>query len=153
MTVTTTRRFAPARWAMTLAILMTAAFGSQALAQSRGVTVTEGGQTFTLSNDVITAVVSKHTGDLVSLTYKGTETLTPDNGGHSAAYWSHDTTGGKDVISRVSIDPATNGGERAEVSIKGISGGIKMGHGPGSAATGDIALDIDTRWSLGRGDH
>lgn len=154
MRTTPKRFFTPGRWAMALVILLMASFGATvASAQSTGVTVTQTNETFTLANDVITAVVSKRTGDLVSLTYKGTETLTPDAGGHSAAYWSHDTTGGVDVISRVSIDPAKNGGERAEVSVKGISGGIKMGHGPGSATTGDIPLDIDTRWSLGRGDH
>jgi rhamnogalacturonan endolyase len=155
MTTTATQRtFMPARWAVALAIALTALFGANiASAQSAGVKVTEDAELFTLSNDVIVATVSKRTGDLVSLTYKGTETLTPDAGGHSAAYWSHDATGGKDVVTRVTIDPAKNGGERAEVSVKGISGGIKMGHGPGSATTGDIPLDIDTRWSLGRGDH
>jgi rhamnogalacturonan endolyase len=155
MTITgATRRFSPARWAIALFALFAAVLGAGgAFAQSGGVRVTETAETFTLANDLVTAVVSKRTGDLVSMTYKGTETLTPDAGGHSAAYWSHDTTGGKDVIARVSIDPKANGGERAEVSVKGVSGGIKMGHGPGSATTGDIALDIDTRWALGRDDH
>lgn len=101
-----------------------------ALAES-SVTVTDDGETYTLSNDTVTAVVSKRSADLLSLTYKGTETLTPDSGGHSAAYWSHDVTGGVALHPRISIDPATNGGERAEVSIKAISGGVKMGARPG----------------------
>ncbi len=117
------------------------------------VAVTDDGETFTLSNGVVTAVVSKRSADLLSLSYKGVETITPDSGGHSGAYWSHDVTGGVDLIPRISIDPAANGGERAEVSIKGVSGGRKMGHGPGTPVDGDIALDIDIRWALGRGDR
>lgn len=114
--------------------------------------VRDDGETYTLSNGIVVAVISKRSADLLSLTYKGIETLTSDSGGHSAAYWSHDVTGGSDLIPRVSLDPAANGGERAEVSIKGVSGGRKMGHGPGTPVDGDIAVDIDIRWSLGRGD-
>jgi rhamnogalacturonan endolyase len=136
--------------AAAVALALTAA---PALAQTnQPVKVTETTETFTMDNGIIRAVVSKRTGDLVSMIYKGTETITPDVGGHSAAYWSHDTSGGKNTITRVSVDPAKNGGERAEVSVKGISGGNKMGHGPGTAVDGDIPLDIDTRWSLGRGE-
>lgn len=145
-----------ARLAILLGVLCAAflvASASLAQGQGPGVKVTQTNETFTMDNGVVTATVSKRTGDLVSLTYKGVETLTPDSGGHSAAYWSHDTTGGKDVVARLSIDPAKNGGERAEVSVKGVSGGNKMGHGPGTATDGDIELDIDTRWSLGRDDQ
>jgi len=38
------------------------------------------------------------------------------------------------------------------VSIKGISVGIKMGHGPGAAPDGDFPADIEIRYTLGRGD-
>jgi hypothetical protein len=38
------------------------------------------------------------------------------------------------------------------VSIKGISGGIKMGHGPCAASDGDFPADIDLRYALGSGD-
>ena len=34
---------------------------------------------------------------------------------------------------RITIDPENNGGERGEVSIKGISGGHPMGSGPGGS--------------------
>jgi hypothetical protein len=129
--------------AAALALLFIAA---PALAQTnQPVKVTETTETFTMDNGIIRAVVSKRTGDLVSMVYKGTETITPDVGGHSAAYWSHDTSGGKDTITRVSVDPARNGGERAEVSVKGISGGNKMGHGPGTAVDGDIPLEPRAR--------
>jgi rhamnogalacturonan endolyase len=115
------------------------------------VAVAEDSSSFTLSNGIVTARVSKRSGDLTSLQYMGLETLT-DKSGHAGGYWSHDTTGGKETITRVTIDPRTNSGERGEVSVKGISGGLKMGHGPGAAAGGDFPADIEIRYCLGRGD-
>lgn len=106
---------------------------------------------FTLSNGIISARVSKRTGDLTSLQYKGLETLT-DKSGHAGGYWSHDTTGGTETVTRITIDPKANGGERGEVSVKGVSGGRKMGHGPGAAAGGDFPADIEIRYCLGRGE-
>jgi rhamnogalacturonan endolyase len=120
-------------------------------AQTARVSVSEDDSSFTLSNGIVTARVLKSNGDIRSLQYKGTEILT-DRSGHAGGYWSHDTTGGKSVVTRVTIDPAGNGGERAEVSVKGISGGVKMGHGPGAAADGDFPADIEIRYTLGRGD-
>src|SRR5439155_22300209 len=115
------------------------------------VAVEEDQSSFTLSNGIVTARVSKRSGDLTSLQYRGLETLT-DKSGHAGGYWSHDTTGGKETITRVTIDPRDNGGGRGEVSVKGISGGLKMGHGPGAAAGGDFAADIEIRYCLARGD-
>ena len=115
------------------------------------VTLHEDKNSFTLSNGIVTARILKSNGDIRSLLYKGTELLT-DRSGHPGGYWSHDTTGGADLVTNVTIDPTDNEGERAEVSIKGISGGIKMGHGPGSAPDGDFPADIEIRYALGRGD-
>jgi len=120
-------------------------------AQASAVSVTENATSFTLSNGIVTVRILKNNGDIRSLQYKGTEILT-DQSGHAGGYWSHDTTGGKAIETKVTIDPVRNGGERAEVSVKGISGGIKMGHGPGAAADGDFPADIDIRYTLGRGD-
>jgi rhamnogalacturonan endolyase len=115
------------------------------------VTVTEDDATFTLANGIITASVSKRSGDLTSLQYKGREVLT-DKSGHPGGYWSDDTTGGRETIARITIDPKSNGGGRAEVSVRGISGGRRMGHGPGSGPEGDIPADIEIRYCLGRGE-
>src|SRR2546427_448961 len=49
---------------------------------------------------------------------------------------------------RLRCDPKTNGGERGEVAIKGISNGNPMGSGPG----GSMIADIQIRWCLSRGD-
>jgi rhamnogalacturonan endolyase len=122
-----------------------------ALAQNPRVTVAEDESVFTLANGVMTARVSKKSGDLVSLQYKGTDMLNAKSG-HAGGYWSHDTTGGVQTITKITIDPVNNSGERAEVSVKGISGGKKMGHGPGAAQGGDFPMDIEIRYALGRGD-
>src|SRR5262245_7807612 len=115
------------------------------------VTLQEDPSSFTLANGIIAARLSKRSGDLTSLQYNGLEVLT-DKSGHAGGYWSHDTTGGKETITRITIDPRNNGGSRGEVSVKGISGGLKMGYGPGAAAGGDFPADIEIRYSLGRGE-
>ena len=124
---------------------------ARAEALGDAVTIGDDPSAFTLSNGIVTAHVSKRSGDLTSLQFKGAETLN-DRSGHAGGYWSHDTTGGKQTVTRVTIDPKSNGGERGEVSVTGISGGVKMGHGPGAARGGDFPADIEIRYSLGRDD-
>jgi rhamnogalacturonan endolyase len=118
---------------------------------TQNVSVSEDESSFMMSNGIVTAKVSRRNGDLTSLQFKGMEML-EFRSGHPGGYWSHDTTGGTDLITKVAIDPNSNGGARAEVSVKGISGGRKMGHGAGAAADGDFPADIEIRHSLGRGD-
>lgn len=115
------------------------------------VTVEEDADSYTLANGIITARILKNNGDVRSLKFKGVEIFT-DQSGHAGGYWSHDTTGGKDLLTKVTINPSENGGQRGEVSVKGISGGVKMGHGPGAARDGDFPADIEIRYALGRGD-
>lgn len=129
-------------------VVLLAALPAGLMAQ---VTLKEDNRSYILDNGIVTATILKRNGDLYSLQYKGLEML-EHSSGHAGAYWSHDTTGGKELIVKVTTDPSTNGGERAEVSIKGISGGIKMGHGPGAQPDGDFPADIEIRWSLGKGD-
>ena len=108
------------------------------------VSVQQDAAEFTLSNGIITARISKTSGNLRSLHYMGRQIV---RGG----YWSHDTRGGVGVETRVTIDPQTTGGDRAEVSVKGISGGNKLGFGPGAEEGGDLATDIEIRYSITRG--
>lgn len=131
------------RLALLLATALSALAGPVAL--------TESPTDFTLTNGVLTARVLKRNGDLASLKFKDAEMLN-DKSGHAGAYWSHDTTGAKELITRITIDPRSNGGARGEVSVKGISGGIRMGHGPGSAPGGDFPADIEIRYTLGQDD-
>ena len=136
------------------------------------VVLSEDASAYTLSNGIITARVDKKSGDLLSMKYKGDEMLgtlpgpdgLPDvatdkpganiRGGnhnftdHQYGFWSHDTDSSTPTIDKVTIDPKANGGERAEVSMKGISGGKPMGAGPG----GSFISDVEIRYALGRGD-
>ena len=84
------------------------------------VTVEDGPSAFTLSNGIVTARVSRRSGDLTSLRYKDTETLN-DRSGHAGGYWSHDTTGGKETLARVSIDPKSNEITRFSRNTSGTS--------------------------------
>jgi rhamnogalacturonan endolyase len=148
-------------------------------AAAGAVTVSEDDQTFTLANGVVTAMVAKSSGDLVSLQYKGREMfatfLKPDgqpdlqrdppgenlNGlnrgmtDHQYGFWSHDAMGQTNsepkAAARITIDPKANGGERGEVSVKGVSNGRRMGTGPGANGANFIS-DIEIRYAMGRGD-
>ena len=130
------------------AVVLLAVFFFDAVARAEPpVTITENDYSFTLANGITTARVSKQSGDLISLRYKNLEML--DNEDQpQPAYWSHNVARGKPIVPRVTIDPKSNGGERGEVSIKGISGGAQMGSGPG----GSVIADIEIRYELGRGD-
>ena len=99
------------------------------------VTLTDNGDSWTLDNGIIKATIPKRDGNLSSLVYHGVEILT------HGKYWEQ--TPGGTVTARVTIDPATNGGERAEVSVKGVNPG-----GTGSRGGG---MDIETRVTLERG--
>lgn len=121
------------------------------LVRAGPVTIVESGTGFVLDNGALTARVLKKNGDLASLLFRGVEMLNHKSG-HAGGYWSHDTTGGKELVTRITIDPKANGGARAEVSVKAISGGIRMGHGPGAAAGGDFPADIEIRYTLSRDD-
>jgi rhamnogalacturonan endolyase len=153
---------------------------SRSCAQSAAgaVTIQDDQIAYTLDNGVVSARVDKSSGDLVSLKYKGAEMLAtilgpdglPDikadppgqNGrgfgpftDHQYGFWSHDAMGPRGTqpaVARITIDPSANGGERGEVSIKGISNGRKMGTGPGSNAQGNVVVDIEIRYAMGRGD-
>jgi rhamnogalacturonan endolyase len=109
------------------------------------VTLAEDTSNFTLANAHLTAVVSKRSGDLVSLKYKDLELL--GRSGHAYGYWSHAPSGPR-AASSVTIDPRINGGRRAEVSVKAVSGGAAQGSGPGGSAIADLEI----RYTLGRDD-
>jgi rhamnogalacturonan endolyase len=155
---------------------------SPAAAQPAGaaVTITEDAATYTLANGIVTAQVAKNSGDIVSLRFKDLEMLAtfytadgqPDltrdppgehkaglNRGmtdHQYGFWSHDAMGPRNSnvpsVARITIDPKSNNGERAEVSVKGISNGRRMGTGPGASPAGDFIADVELRFALGRGE-
>ena len=103
------------------------------------VTLTEDTASYTLANDLVTAKISKRSGDLVSLRYQGLELLVGGSG-HAYGYWSHAPGAAARNVHRKTIDPATNGGERAEVSVKGYSDGSILGSGPGGGVRADVEI-------------
>jgi rhamnogalacturonan endolyase len=132
-------------------ILVGVALGAtvpKVLAADPPVTITEDQSSYTLANGHLTAKVSKVTGDLTSLRHKGLE-LMGFGSGHPAGYWEQDPSAAQHYTVRMTIDPAKNGGERGEVSIKGFSDGTTyLGDGPG----GSTLCDIELRYTLGRHD-
>lgn len=108
------------------------------------VTVTDNGYSWTLNNGIIEATISKNSGNLWSLVYHGVETM---GGG---GYWEQTPRNAPQLTDTITIDPATNGGERAEVAVKGVTGGTFML--TPSAPGGGTYCDIEVRYALGRGD-
>ncbi len=112
---------------------------------------------YVLANGIVTARIDQRTGDLDSLIYHGIDLMGHDQG--RAGYWEQDPSraavvGG--LTHSVTIDPATNGGERAEISIKGDTkgdpaAGLTPGS-PGGRPGGMINCNLEIRYSLGRGE-
>jgi rhamnogalacturonan endolyase len=96
---------------------------------SAPVTVTDKGANWILDNGIVQATIGKRDGRMTALVFHGINTM----GGTGGGYWESLPANAAD---RLTIDPATNGGERAEVSIKGAPG---------------RAIDIELRYALGRG--
>jgi rhamnogalacturonan endolyase len=110
------------------------------------VTLTDNADSWTLDNGIVKLSILKRNGNLSSLVYHGVEVLT------HGQYWEQVPAG--TVTARVTIDPATNGGERAEVSVKGVNPGTSPEDAPRPAAgapRGSRGLDIETRYTLERG--
>jgi len=93
------------------------------------VTVTDNGQSWTLDNGIVKATISKRNSNMTGLVFQGINTMA------GGGYWEQTPSG--TVTQSVTIDPATNGGERAEVSVKGDTGGR--------------GLNIEVRYALARG--
>ena len=111
------------------------------------VTLTDNGGTWTLDNGIVKATINKKNASLLSVIYHGIETLHPwiSNGpdalhspptpeGSPIPSWQQMPSG--TVTQSVTIDPAKNGGERAEVAVKGVNGGH---------------MDIELRYTMERG--
>ncbi len=115
---------------------------------SAPVTVTDNGRTWTLDNGIVKATINKVNGNMPSLVYHGIETM--GTGGNSGGYWEETPQAAPQLTQTVTIDPATNGGARAEVAVKGVTGGTVM-LTPG-APGGGTYCDIEVRYALGRGE-
>jgi rhamnogalacturonan endolyase len=115
------------------------------------VTLTDQGRAWTLDNGIVKATINKNNGDMDGLVFQGLDTMGHDQG--RAGYWEEDPSGAAAVgglSQSVTIDPAKNGGERAEVSVKGVTGGTVM-LTPG-APGGGTYCNIEVRYAMGRGE-
>jgi rhamnogalacturonan endolyase len=108
------------------------------------VTVTDNGRTWTLDNGIVKATINKYNGAMTSLIFHGINTM---GGG---GYWEETPQGAPKLTQTVTIDPSKNGGERAEVAVKGVTGGTVML--TPSAPGGGTYCDIEVRYALGRGE-
>ena len=110
------------------------------------VAVTDNGGTWTLDNGIVRVTINKRSGSVTSMRYKSIETIA--NGG----IWEQTPTAAASIgglTDTLSIDPAKNGGERAEVSVKGVTKDqVQLGGGVG----GGTNCDMEIRYALGRGE-
>jgi rhamnogalacturonan endolyase len=109
------------------------------------VRVARQGEMYVLENQYLRAEVSRVTGDLVSLKYRGQEVMDSQR---NHGYWEQNPSRAVKLSDGVSIDPATNGGERAEVYVRGRSDGKVLTQ----TSSGGMACDLEIRYSLGRND-
>ncbi len=109
------------------------------------VTITESEANWVLDNGIVKLTVAKNSGRLASLVYHGGETLNRSSEG-----WEQypTTAATSNLKATITIDPAKNGGERAEVSVKGINEGTVFGTGVG----GGTLCDLEVRYTLGKGE-
>jgi rhamnogalacturonan endolyase len=122
------------------------------------VTLTDNGDSWVLDNGIVKATILKKNGNMSTVYYHSI-----DIPNARSEYWEQTPAG--TVTAKVTIDPATNGGERAEVSVKGVNPGTPGVRGGGaSVAAGTNAarygvpsgagrggMDIEVRYTLERG--
>ena len=108
------------------------------------VTVTDNGRAWILDNGIVKATINKGNGNMTSLVYHGVETM------GAGGYWEETPQGAPKLTQTVTIDPSKNGGARAEVAVKGVTGGTVML--TPSAPGGGTYCDIEVRYAMGRGE-
>ncbi len=96
---------------------------------SAPVTVADEDRSWTLDNGIVKATISKNNGNMTALLYHGINTM---NGG---GYWEQTPANSRQLTQTVTIDPSKNGGARAEVAVKGVTGGGRF--------------DMEVRYALG----
>ena len=100
---------------------------------------------FLLENGLVQARINQRSGVLVSLRFAGRELLAQQSpGGALGGYWSWvgQITVGPRQEARVRIDPATNGGEWAEVATEYLQDPTRA----------PASLEMSLRYAMGRGE-
>jgi rhamnogalacturonan endolyase len=91
------------------------------------VSLTDNDNAWVLDNGIVQMSVLKRNGNLSSLVYHGVRIVA------RSEYWEQTPSG--NVTPSITINPSMNGGERAEVAIKGVNG----------------RMDIEVRYAMERG--
>ena len=141
------------RWVTLIALASMLAGSVSKAAEAAGapVTVQEEGLTWVLDNGIVKATIDKSSGSMESLIYRGQDTMGHEQG--TPGKWEQtpaDAAKSGGLTQQVTIDPAQNGGDRAEVAVKGVTGG-HFQLAPG-APGGGTYCNIEIRYSLGRGE-
>jgi rhamnogalacturonan endolyase len=122
------------------------------------VTLTDNGDSWSMDNGIVKMTVLKHNGNMSTVIYHGVNIPNA-----RSEYWEQTPAG--TVTAKVTIDPSTNGGQRAEVSVKGVNPGTPGVRGGGAAppagtdaarygvpsGAGRGGMDIEVRYTLERG--
>ncbi|RYD39170.1 MAG: hypothetical protein EOP83_37205, partial [Verrucomicrobiaceae bacterium] len=118
--------------------------GTLNLRAEEPVTLQEDDSSYTLANGLVTARISKRSGDLISLQYREQELLGAGSG-KAFGYWSNVGGGtlGSKRESVIVADPSSNEGARAIVSVKCSYDGERR----------SLPADVDMRYALGHGDE
>src|SRR5437660_6549854 len=79
-------------------------------APSPPVAISETSDSFTLSNGLVSAIIEKRSGTLISLKYNDLELMAQHLGGANGGYWSSVGRGrpGSHIAGVICINPATN---------------------------------------------
>lgn len=120
-------------------------FGAERLSTvAPPVVVTEDVSHFTLANGWVRAQIDKRSGTLTSLKYQGLELLAVREHGADGGYWSSVGRGriGSQHAAILRINPASNGGARAEISCRFQN----------NSQSPDSGVDAEYRYALGRGE-
>jgi len=144
----TRKRTQSPRFIFAACALALAAMHDPARAQQKPVTVALQHDSYVLQNGYVTAEVDRFTGDLKSLKVEGQETMGYISG-HHAGYWEQNPSAAAERTDGLSIDPASNGGERGEVFIRGEANGRSLLRGNGNG----MVVDMEIRYTLGKADH
>jgi rhamnogalacturonan endolyase len=122
---------------------------------SAPVKITDNGRAYVLDNGIVKAEINKRTGNMMSMMYKGIE-LMGNGPDRASGIWEEDPSAAARVnglTDSVTIDPTTNGGERGEVSVKGVTKGqVALSIGSPGSGNGTSNIDLEIRYTLGRGE-
>lgn len=112
--------------------------------QGPDVSLKDEGGAIVLDNGIVSIRVNKADASISTFNYQGTNLFGDGyKGGRFYWSWNAPAYGGPKGTSTLTVDPASNHGDYAEVKI----------HSPWSGKAGEAAMDVDIYFSLKRGAH